>query len=230
MGTRTMCIGIASLLATAPAGADSEMENFEGGRFSNPVFQHDLEFTTCCFEILDPPFALMSWALNLRPNTDVITFDLPAGAAVREVRVDVYDFEGGFAGRPSSAVIARGASGDFVFANAAELEVWEIITLDESMPGQLTGDPIGPIASLELQAPNEVLGPFGGLFVDNITIEFDLGCDADCDGSGALDFFDFLCFQNLFGLGDPAADCDGSGGLDLFDFLCFQNEFAAGCR
>ena len=24
-------------------------------------------------------------------------------------------------------------------------------------------------------------------------------------------------------------DCDGSGTLDFFDFLCFQNEFAAGC-
>ena len=24
-------------------------------------------------------------------------------------------------------------------------------------------------------------------------------------------------------------DCDGSGSLDFFDFLCFQNEFSAGC-
>ena len=54
-------------------------------------------------------------------------------------------------------------------------------------------------------------------------------CYADCDGSGALDFFDFLCFQNLFALGDPGADCDGSGVLDFFDLLCFQNAFAAGC-
>ena len=76
-----------------------------------------------------------------------------------------------------------------------------------------------------------MLGGFGGLFVDNITIEFgDARCPADCDESGALDFFDFLCFQNLFGAGDPAADCDGSGALDFFDFLCFQNAFAAGCQ
>jgi hypothetical protein len=54
-------------------------------------------------------------------------------------------------------------------------------------------------------------------------------CSADCDGSGSLDFFDFLCFQNLFAAGDPQADCDGSGGLDLLDFLCFQNRFVAGC-
>jgi hypothetical protein len=55
------------------------------------------------------------------------------------------------------------------------------------------------------------------------------GCYADCDGSGSLDFFDFLCFQNAFLAGEPYADCDGSGVLDFFDFLCFQNEFLAGC-
>jgi hypothetical protein len=57
----------------------------------------------------------------------------------------------------------------------------------------------------------------------------DRECYVDCDGSGALDLFDFLCFQNLFGAAEPLADCDLSGALDLFDFLCFQNEFAAGC-
>jgi hypothetical protein len=54
-------------------------------------------------------------------------------------------------------------------------------------------------------------------------------CGGDCDASGSLDFFDFLCFQDLFASGDPYADCDASGALDFFDFLCFQNAFAAGC-
>lgn len=54
-------------------------------------------------------------------------------------------------------------------------------------------------------------------------------CYADCDGDQSLDFFDFLCFQNLFAAGDPTADCDGDGELAFFDFLCFQNAFAAGC-
>ncbi len=73
-------------------------------------------------------------------------------------------------------------------------------------------------------------GPF--TFAGRRMIEFyapGAGCYADCDASGGLDFFDFLCFQNLFAAGDPAADCDASGGLDFFDFLCFQNAFAAGC-
>ena len=69
-----------------------------------------------------------------------------------------------------------------------------------------------------------------GDFVIRVIVEPQTGgCYADCDGSGALDFFDFLCFQNAFAAGEPYADCDDSGSLDFFDFLCFQNEFAAGC-
>ncbi|MFI4916382.1 MAG: S8 family serine peptidase [Phycisphaerales bacterium JB060] len=54
-------------------------------------------------------------------------------------------------------------------------------------------------------------------------------CRADFDGSGTLDIFDFLAFQNAFASGDMAADFDGDGELTIFDFLAFQNEFAAGC-
>jgi hypothetical protein len=50
-----------------------------------------------------------------------------------------------------------------------------------------------------------------------------------CDGDRTLSFFDFLCFQNLFGAGDPRADCEQDGSLSFFDFPCFQNAFAAGC-
>ena len=55
-------------------------------------------------------------------------------------------------------------------------------------------------------------------------------CYADCDQSGALDIFDFLCFQNSFVLAEPyACDCDPDPVCDIFDFLCFQNAFVAGC-
>jgi len=56
-----------------------------------------------------------------------------------------------------------------------------------------------------------------------------IGCYADCDESGALDLFDYLCFIGQFNMGAKGGDCDGSGGLDLFDFLCFVNAFNAGC-
>ncbi len=54
-------------------------------------------------------------------------------------------------------------------------------------------------------------------------------CYADCDISGQLDFFDFLCFQNEFSAQTAYADCDQNLSHDFFDFLCFQNSFAAGC-
>ena len=56
------------------------------------------------------------------------------------------------------------------------------------------------------------------------------GCYADCDESGTLDIFDFLCFQNSFVLAEPyACDCDPDPACDIFDFLCFQNAFVGGC-
>lgn len=57
----------------------------------------------------------------------------------------------------------------------------------------------------------------------------DLACPADFDGSGSLDVFDFLAFQNAWSTGQPEADLDGDGAYTLFDFIEFQNLFSAGC-
>ncbi|MEQ8317391.1 MAG: NF038122 family metalloprotease [Phycisphaerales bacterium] len=73
------------------------------------------------------------------------------------------------------------------------------------------------------------LGPNDLRPLDALGWTITLACPADCDGSGALDFFDFLCFQDAFDAGDPAADLDGDGVLTVFDFLAFQNAFDAGC-
>ena len=55
-------------------------------------------------------------------------------------------------------------------------------------------------------------------------------CHADCDGSGALDIDDFICFQTEFAQDSIYADCDGSGELDIDDFICFQTEYGRGCK
>jgi hypothetical protein len=52
-------------------------------------------------------------------------------------------------------------------------------------------------------------------------------CAADCNGDGALNILDFVCFQGLFLAGDPSADCDGNGALNILDFVCFQGAFQA---
>jgi hypothetical protein len=62
-----------------------------------------------------------------------------------------------------------------------------------------------------------------------------ISCYANCDASSVppmLNVNDFICFQNRFATGDPAANCDGSTlppTLNVNDFLCFANRFAAGC-
>ena len=72
-------------------------------------------------------------------------------------------------------------------------------------------------------------GPNAGR-ADVFLARFAESCYADCDQSGVLDIFDFLCFQNSFVNGEPyACDCDPNPACDIFDFLCFQNAFVAGC-
>ncbi|MCA9278025.1 MAG: M23 family metallopeptidase [Phycisphaeraceae bacterium] len=54
-------------------------------------------------------------------------------------------------------------------------------------------------------------------------------CYPDCDGSGSLNIFDYICFGNAYSTNDPYADCDGSGSLNIFDYICFGNAYAVGC-
>jgi hypothetical protein len=71
-------------------------------------------------------------------------------------------------------------------------------------------------------------GPLAGDW-DGYVAHLGAAYGPDCDGSGVLDLFDFLCFVNLFNAGAPGADCDGNHAADLFDFLCFVNAFNYGC-
>jgi len=98
------------------------------------------------------------------------------------------------------------------------------------------GDPNGSVEALAMRPNGEILA--GGDFrhIGGVTAPYlarwgcpNSFCYADCDESGELDFFDFLCFQFFFAAGDPRADCDEDGAYTFFDLLCFQNLFAAGC-
>lgn len=49
--------------------------------------------------------------------------------------------------------------------------------------------------------------------------------DADLNGDGVKDLFDFLAYQNLFAAQDPIADFAPDCQFDLFDFLAYLNAF-----
>ena len=222
----TLCAGLAMALGQAAAAQTTQVENFDGGAFSNPFFQHKLESPGCCYEF-DDVLRKGDWSLHLFGNGDTITFDTGSGQDVTEFSLMIFDTQSGITGRPVSGVEVIGDSGDSVLLLASLTFEWTLLSATSDTPGRTTGLPIGPIVEVYTFAGSSS----DGAYYDELRAVVSDGssCYADCDGSGELDIFDFLCFQNAFGAGSPEADCDGSGVLDLFDFLCFQNEFAAGC-
>ncbi len=225
-GSATVLIGWL-LLAACPAAAlgEVEVESFDGGVFTNPFFLHDIEFD-CCWAINSERGR---WVLHLEPNTDLITFDLPEGQRVQSVSVEIEDFEGGFVGnRPTSAAIVRGAGGDFVLLQAAEIGVREVLFADVNTPGRITGEPIGEIVSIHFQAANEgnsVIPEKRGANFDDILVEVvprggcvrkpEWVCDGDVDGDGQVNPVDSGLVQAAFGSADESdlcqydVDCDG---------------------
>lgn len=58
---------------------------------------------------------------------------------------------------------------------------------------------------------------------------FPAPCYADCDGNGALNIFDYICFGQAFAAQSGYADCDNSGSFNIFDYICYGSEYSAGC-
>jgi hypothetical protein len=223
MNRMTIAALAGGTMSLSTAAAQQAIETFDGGVFTEPRIQHDFEFPAPMWEIVDP-FTPGNFVLHLIPNTDRITFDLPPGAAVTSVRFLFRDHEVTFNGLPSSTIVVRGSSGEFVTGRASDIMIWETHAFTSSDPAP-SGNPLGNIVEVMIQAANS----FQGAFIDNIEIGFEVACYPDCDTSGVLDVFDFLCFQDAFVVMAPYADCDGSTTFDIFDFLCFQDAFVTGC-
>ena len=69
----------------------------------------------------------------------------------------------------------------------------------------------------------------GATFADAAILPHGLGCAADFNGDGQVDFFDYLDFVAAFAAEDPSADFNGDGQIDFFDYLDFVAAFAEGC-
>src|SRR5690606_32553907 len=54
-------------------------------------------------------------------------------------------------------------------------------------------------------------------------------CDADLDGSGAVDVFDLLAYLDLWFTSDLDADLDNNFTVDVFDLLAYLDGWFAGC-
>jgi hypothetical protein len=231
---------VAALSAVAmTCRAGIEIETFDGGVFNNPVFQHEIEFDQpCCWSIENcetaPPVTptegvtIGVCVLHLRPNTDLITFDLKPGEQVQTFSIEIQDFEGGFVGSvPSSAVVVRGVTGDFISLHAAAMGVAEVVTASASTLGQISGKPIGAITSVSLQVANEgnsVFPDFFGAYFDDITIDVVPATPGDTNADGVVDVDDLVAVILAWGPCPPplpscAADMNQSGTVDVDDLV-----------
>jgi PQQ-like domain len=122
--------------------------------------------------------------------------------------------------------IAIDANGRVYFSNGAfsNGRVW-------SFNADLTERWTVPVTNINIGGP--AIAADGTMIVAGVGTDLrayrSASCYADCDADGTLTIDDFICFQTLFALGDPASDCDESGILNINDFICFQTLFALGC-
>ena len=115
-----------------------------------------------------------------------------------------------------------------MFSDGVRRAISSGVQFEMREPEYAAVDSEGRVTALQV-GYTRVIASYDGQYASSgVTVE-SMPCYADCDGSGDLDFIDFLCFQDLFSAMDPAADCDGDDEFTFFDFLCFQNAFAAGC-
>ena len=64
-------------------------------------------------------------------------------------------------------------------------------------------------------------------------VVYDVHANADFDGDGTVDFFDYdafvACFEGLFCPPGKTADFDGDGTVDFFDYDAYVTAFEGGC-
>jgi hypothetical protein len=144
---------------------------------------------------------------------------VPTGSSILGIACVNYNCFAGIIGNTSNPIYA------FVAEWTTDDFTPHIVHVRDETEAFLVQDQIGTHCT-----PNQWdLVALGGFVPGEGVIEVIDACYADCDLSGSLDLFDFLCYVNAFNAANPAADCDESGSLDVFDFLCYVNEFRAGC-
>ncbi len=87
------------------------------------------------------------------------------------------------------------------------------------------GDGLVQVENLDLYGPQAVAA-----YHDDLSFTSGDPCldgYANCNGDGAVNTVDFLCFLQLYSAGNMAADCNNSGNINTQDFLCFLGLWSA---
>jgi hypothetical protein len=89
----------------------------------------------------------------------------------------------------------------------------------------LSGGPVGPFTGTLEIVNNSADQPIVVVEISGSFVVVHADMRADFDGSGVVDFIDFLSFAQAFGSSDTAFDIDGNGIVDFGDFLIFAESF-----
>ena len=82
---------------------------------------------------------------------------------------------------------------------------------------------------LPRQVSPPLLPTVTGAYFQHAWIPASVGCRADFNGDGVVDFFDYLDFVDAFSSGSPEANFNNDEAVDFFDYLDFVDAFSEGC-
>ncbi|MCC6675675.1 MAG: hypothetical protein IT436_00900 [Phycisphaerales bacterium] len=128
---------------------------------------------------------------------------------------------------PGPCTLAPGTSVTLsVEATGTEPLQYQWLLDGEAIPGATTDTYVVPVLTIGASYSVAVTNTCGSVTAQ---IPLVIGCAADLNRDGVVDFIDYLEFLNFYDSLDPAADINCDGVIDFGDYLEFLNHFDAGC-
>ncbi|MCR9075543.1 MAG: alpha amylase C-terminal domain-containing protein [bacterium] len=183
----------------------------------------------------DGVFRMYQDVIALRTGEAALRANQPAWVYHTNNSADVLAFERWEIGGDSYVVVANFSNDDYgdYRVGLPRAGAWDVVFNSQSgvydgsgygTSGTIESEPVGSGPhgqSVSLQLP-----AMGVLVLRNSA---DIGCPADLNDDGELNFFDVSAFLVAYTGGDLSVDFDGSGTLDFFDVSTFLVAFNAGC-
>lgn len=180
-------------------------------------------------------FKMYQDAIALRTSELALRANQPAWVFHTNNSADVLAMERWEIGGDSFVVVANFSNDDYgdYRVGLPRAGAWDVVLNTQhadydgsgyGTSGTIESEPVGSGPhgqSVSLQLP-----AMGVLVLRNSA---DIGCPADLNDDGELNFFDVSAFLVAYTAGDLSVDFDGSGTLDFFDVSTFLVAFNAGC-
>ena len=183
----------------------------------------------------DGVFRMYQDAIALRTGETALRANQPAWVYHTNNSADVLAFERWEIGGDSYVVVANFSNDDYgdYRVGLPRAGEWDVVFNSQSgvydgsgygTSGTIESEPVG--SGPHAQSVAVQLPAMGVLVLRNSA---DIGCPADLNDDGELNFFDVSAFLLAFNEEDAIADLNGDGLFNFFDVSTFLTQFAAGC-